>query len=166
MQAEQRRHREFISRIERERQLQLENYSIKLQAVELESASLRDEVSRLREQLEKVRVEKSLLENSLDEARREAESAHELERQALSRSNEANHMLEAAREELASRVEDQQKMEELIQEISHLRARNKSMCSILIALILRGSFWPFSMLRKLKVSFEIFNVFNLKCIHF
>lgn len=126
MQAEQRRHREFACRLERERQLQIENYSIKLQAVELESASLRDEVSRLREQLDKVRAEKNRLENSLDDARREAESAHELERQALSRSNEANHMLEAAREELASRVEDQQKLEELIQEVSHLRARNKS----------------------------------------
>ena len=126
MQTEQRRHREFACRLERERQLQLENYSIKLQAVELENTSLRDEVSRLRDQLEKLKVENSRLASSLDDSRREAEAAHELERQALSRSNEASHMLEVAREELAARVEDQQKLEELVQEVSLLRARNKS----------------------------------------
>lgn len=94
--------------------------------MELESASLRDEVSRLREQLEKVRVEKGQLENTLDDARRETETARELGRQAVSRSNEANHMLEVAREELAAHVDEQQKLDQLIQEISHLRARNKS----------------------------------------
>lgn len=94
--------------------------------MELESASLRDEVSRLREQLEKVRLEKGQLENSLDDARRDAETAQELGRQALSRSNEANHMLEVAREELAAHVDEQQKLDELMQEISHLRDRNKS----------------------------------------
>lgn len=95
--------------------------------MELESASLRDEVSRLRDQLEKVRLEKGQLENSLDDARRDAEAAQELVRQAVSRSNEAKQMLEVAREELAAHVDEQQKLDALMQEISHLRSRNKSM---------------------------------------
>ncbi|XP_043463112.1 rab11 family-interacting protein 4A [Leptopilina heterotoma] len=127
LQAEQRRHRDFACRLEREKELQLENCSIKLQAMELESASLRDEVSRLREQLEKVRQEKGQLENSLDDARRDAEAAQELVRQAVSRSNEAKQMLEVAREELAAHVDEQQKLDALMQEISHLRTRNKSL---------------------------------------
>ena len=112
--------------MERERQLQLENYAIKLQATELESSSLRDEVARLREQLERARADKIRLEDAREEARREAEIAREAERQALSRANEAHGLLEVAREELAARAEDQQRLEELMQQVSRLRARNKS----------------------------------------
>ncbi|KZC12144.1 PREDICTED: rab11 family-interacting protein 4A [Dufourea novaeangliae] len=127
LQAEQRRHREWASRLERERQLQLENYAIKLQAIELEGSSLRDEIGRLREQLEKVRAEKSRLENDLDESRREADISRESERQAISRANETHYQLEDAREELSMRVEDQQRIDELLQQVAQLRARNKSL---------------------------------------
>ncbi|XP_043261554.1 rab11 family-interacting protein 4A [Colletes gigas] len=127
LQAEQRRHREWASRLERERQLQLENYAIKLQAIELEGTSLREEIVRLREQLEKVKTEKSRLENDLEEVRREVEIAHENERQATSRANEVHHLLETAREELSTRVEDQQRIDELMQQVAQLQARNKSL---------------------------------------
>ncbi|KOC60155.1 Rab11 family-interacting protein 4A [Habropoda laboriosa] len=127
LQAEQRRHREWVSRLERERQLQLENYAIKLQAIEVEGTNLRDEIGRLREQLEKVRAEKSRLENDLEEARREVETVREGERQAISRANETHYQLEAAREELSMRVEDQQRIEELMQQVAQLRAHNKSL---------------------------------------
>ncbi|CAK9833357.1 Rab11 family-interacting protein 4A [Anthophora retusa] len=127
LQAEQRRHREWVSRLERERQLQLENYAIKLQAIEVEGSNLRDEIGRLREQLEKVRAEKSRLENNLEEMRREIETIREGERQAISRANETHYQLEAAREELSMRVEDQQRIEELMQQVAQLRARNKSL---------------------------------------
>ncbi|XP_012283158.1 rab11 family-interacting protein 4 isoform X2 [Orussus abietinus] len=127
LQAEQRRHREWVSRLERERQLQLENYAIKLQAVETESSSLRDEVTRLREQLERVRADKSRLEGNLEELRTEIDIVRESERQAISRANEAYSLFEEAKEELAARVEDRQRIDELVQQVARLRARNKSL---------------------------------------
>ncbi|XP_043523322.1 rab11 family-interacting protein 4-like isoform X3 [Frieseomelitta varia] len=127
LQAEQRRHRDWASRLERERQLQLENYAIKLQAIELEGTSLRDEIGRLREQLEKAKAEKSRLENDLEEAKREIDTVRESERQTISRANETHYQLEAIREELSMKVENQQKIEELMQEVAELRACNKSL---------------------------------------
>ncbi|KAK2589200.1 hypothetical protein KPH14_002010 [Odynerus spinipes] len=127
LQAEQRRHREWASRLERERQLQLENYAIKLQAIELEGSSLKDEIGRLREQLERIKNDKARLETELEDAKREASAARDSERQAIARSNEANHMLQAAKEELIIRVENQQRLEELEEQVAHLQARNKSL---------------------------------------
>lgn len=127
LQAEQRRYRDWASRLERERQLQLENYTIKLQAIESEGTNLREEIGRLREQLEKVKAEKSRLENDLEDTRRELDSARESERQAISRANEAQYELEAAREELSIRVGDQRRIEELMQQVVELRNRNKSL---------------------------------------
>lgn len=107
--------------------MQLENYAIKLQATEVEGTNLRDEMARLREQYDKVKAEKSRLENDLEEARREIDTIRESERQAISRANEADYRLEAVREELSMKIEDQQKIEELMQQVAQLRARNKSM---------------------------------------
>ncbi|XP_070167019.1 rab11 family-interacting protein 4 isoform X2 [Polyergus mexicanus] len=127
LQTEQRRHREWASRLERERQLQLENYAIKLQAAEVDSSSLRDEIARVREQLERARGDKTRLENDLRDARREADAARESERHAISRANEAHHQLDVMREELSLRSEDQQRLEELVQQVVQLQARNKSL---------------------------------------
>ncbi|KYN34088.1 Rab11 family-interacting protein 4A [Trachymyrmex septentrionalis] len=127
LQTEQRRHREWACRMERERQLQLENYDIKLQAAELDNSSLREEIARIREQLETARTDKAQLENDLREARREADAARESERHAISRANEAHHMLDVMREELSLRNEDQQRLEELVQQVVQLQARNKSL---------------------------------------
>ncbi|EGI66740.1 Rab11 family-interacting protein 4, partial [Acromyrmex echinatior] len=128
LQAEQRRHREWACRLERERQLQLENCDIKLQAAELDNTSLREEIARIREQLETARTDKAQLENDLREARREADAARESERHAISRANEAHHMLDVMREEeLSLRNEDQQRLEELVQQVVQLQARNKSL---------------------------------------
>lgn len=107
--------------------MQLENYGIKLQAAELDSSSLRDEIARVREQLERARADKIRLENDLRDARREADAARESERHAISRANEAHHQLDAMREELSLRSEDQQRLEELVQQVVQLQARNKSM---------------------------------------
>ncbi|KAG7202429.1 hypothetical protein KM043_018738 [Ampulex compressa] len=127
LQTEKRRHREWTCRLERERQLQLENHTIKLQASEMESSSLRDEIGRLREQLERVKAERSRFENDLEKAKREAEAARESERQALSRANEAHHQLEVVSEELSMRLEQQQRLDELEEQVAELRARNKSL---------------------------------------
>jgi len=64
---EQRRSRELIQRLERERQLEVENYSIRLQAAEREGKGLGDEVSSLRATVEKVRAEKAGVEEQLAE---------------------------------------------------------------------------------------------------
>lgn len=112
--------------MEREYQLQLENCNIKLQAAELDSSSLREEIVRVREQLERARTDKTRLENDLREARREADAARESERHAISRANEAHHMLDVMREELSLRSENQQRLEELVQQVAELQARNKS----------------------------------------
>lgn len=80
----------------------------------------------MREQLERARADKTRLENDLREARREADAARESERHAISRANEAHHMLDAMREELSLRSEDQQRLEELVQQVAQLQARNKS----------------------------------------
>jgi len=64
---EQRRSRELMQRLERERQLEVENYSIRLQAAEREGKGLGDEVSSLRATVEKVRAEKAGVEEQLAE---------------------------------------------------------------------------------------------------
>ncbi|XP_046624880.1 rab11 family-interacting protein 4 isoform X4 [Neodiprion virginianus] len=127
LQAEQRRHREWAGRLERERQLQLENYAIRLQAAEVESTNLRDEAARLREQLEKARADRAALQEAVEDARRESQEAQEAERKAIAKANEAQSLMQAAREELVARTEDQHRLEELVQEVTRLRARNKSL---------------------------------------
>ncbi|XP_066592576.1 rab11 family-interacting protein 4B-like [Prorops nasuta] len=127
LQAEQRRHREWASRLEREKQLQLENYAIKLQAVELESNNLREEIVRLREQLEKTKTEKAHFENLLADSKREAQIAHENERLAVSRANAAHNLLEAAKDEMSLRIEEQQKIEQLQNRLMELEVHNKSL---------------------------------------
>ncbi|XP_039285015.1 rab11 family-interacting protein 3-like isoform X2 [Nilaparvata lugens] len=65
---EERRHRELVARVDREKQLQVENCAIRLQTLELENNSLRDETGRWRNQLEKMRLDKSRVEDQLIEA--------------------------------------------------------------------------------------------------
>lgn len=130
MQVEQRRHREWACRLEREKQLQLENCSIKMQTIELECSSLRDQVARLREQLDSAREDRSRLDGLVEDLRREIRDVREAERQALLRCNEARVLLDAARDELSTRNDDRLKLEELEQEVSQLRSRNKRESSI------------------------------------
>nr|CAD7590995.1 unnamed protein product [Timema genevievae] len=68
LEEEQRRNRELMVRVEREKQLQIENCNIRLQTLELEGASMRDETSRLRSQVERLRYEKAMVEEKLGEA--------------------------------------------------------------------------------------------------
>lgn len=104
----------------------------------MEGTSLRDEIGRLREQLEKAKAEKSRLENDLEEAKREIDTVRESERQAISRANETHYQLEAIREELSMKVENQQKIEELMQEVAELRTRNKSKFQSISFVILKN----------------------------
>lgn len=65
---EQRRNRELIVRVEREKQLEIENCTIKLQSVEREVELTREECARLRAQTERLRGERSALQQRLCEA--------------------------------------------------------------------------------------------------
>jgi len=67
LEEEQRRSREMLQRVEREKQLEVENYSIRLQAAEKENRDMRDEVASLRAQVEKMRGEKAAVEEQLEE---------------------------------------------------------------------------------------------------
>jgi len=64
---EQRRNREMIQRIEREKQLEIENYTIRLQGLEKDQRLLTEEVTSLKGQLDKVKVEKQIVEEQLSE---------------------------------------------------------------------------------------------------
>ncbi|XP_023704902.1 rab11 family-interacting protein 4A isoform X2 [Cryptotermes secundus] len=115
LQEEQKRHRELMVRIEREKQLQVENCTIRLQTLELEGASLREECTRLRSQVERLRAEK--------------QASEELR-------GEEQVMLAALREELQTlrdierRTKDERRVnaqfvEELNSEIDRLKAERK-----------------------------------------
>ncbi|RZF37565.1 hypothetical protein LSTR_LSTR015086 [Laodelphax striatellus] len=105
---EERRHRELVARVDREKQLQVENCAIRLQTLELENNSLRDETGRWRNQLEKMRVDKSRVEDQLIEAestvtslREELASAREQERKMRDQAAASQMLVE----ELSSEVE-------------------------------------------------------------
>ncbi|XP_069186725.1 rab11 family-interacting protein 4B isoform X2 [Procambarus clarkii] len=65
---EQRRNRELITRIEREKQLTIENYTIKLSSLEKEKNTIDDECKRLKAQADKLQKEKESLEDRVSEA--------------------------------------------------------------------------------------------------
>ena len=65
---EQRRNRELMQRLEREKALELENYAIKLQSAEREGASNQRDLTALRLQVDRLKTEKGQLEQELFEA--------------------------------------------------------------------------------------------------
>ncbi|KAK0091812.1 hypothetical protein PV326_002670 [Microctonus aethiopoides] len=127
LQAEQRRHKELITRLDREKQLELENYAIKLQSIEHECSGLKEQVIRFRQQLEAAKEDRNRLENTLDEAKAATNSAREAERQAIIRENETRILLDSAKEELAARARDRLRIEDLLLEVAQLGAKNKSL---------------------------------------
>ena len=64
---EQRRNKDLVQRLEREKQLEIENYTIRLQGMEKEQRVLGEEVACMRSQLEKAREEKGVVEEQLCE---------------------------------------------------------------------------------------------------
>jgi len=66
---EQRRNRDIIQRLEREKQLEIENYSIRLQGLEKDHRLLNEEATLLRQQLDKARTEKLMVDEQLGETK-------------------------------------------------------------------------------------------------
>lgn len=126
-QAEQRRHREWIGRLEREKQLELENYAIKMQGIEVENGGLKEQMTRLRQQLNLAKEERERLASDFEEANLVCEGARQAERSAVLRENELRMMLDHAKEELSVRARDRMRIEELVLEVARLSAKNKSL---------------------------------------
>lgn len=68
-----------MTRVEREKQLQLENSSIRLQAAEVEATNLREEVTRQRIRIEKLETERQQLTDQIMDLRNEILSTKEYE---------------------------------------------------------------------------------------
>lgn len=66
--ADQKRHRELLARVEREALLQDENTKIKFRTIELETNSLRDELQRVQLQHEKQSIELRSTREKLEDA--------------------------------------------------------------------------------------------------
>lgn len=69
MEEEKRRHKDMVNRMDREKHLELENYSIRLHTVEREYLRTSEELNSLRSELEKIRDEKAMEEEQLVEAK-------------------------------------------------------------------------------------------------
>ncbi|XP_065204169.1 rab11 family-interacting protein 4B isoform X5 [Planococcus citri] len=65
---EEKRHRELVARVDREKQLQVENCAIRLQTLELANTNLKEETSRYKNELELQRKEKERLKDHLEES--------------------------------------------------------------------------------------------------
>lgn len=97
---EQKRYRELLARVEREAELKNENCQIRIQTIETEASTLRDEIHRLRTQCDKQSAELALNEDKLDSSRFNLSVAQEnllearsLEKRYLSEKNQSEQMI-------------------------------------------------------------------------
>ncbi|KAK9887646.1 hypothetical protein WA026_023725 [Henosepilachna vigintioctopunctata] len=143
LQDEQRRTKEILARLEREKQLQLENASIRLQSAETENTNLKEEIARQRIRIEKLETERQNLMDQVQDltneviaAKDQANSCRDQEKRLTKEHNAQNQLIE----ELSLEVErlrtetrtpalpttspDTLRLEELHEEMSALRALN------------------------------------------
>jgi len=122
---EQRRNRELIQRLEREKQLEIENYTIRLQGLEKDHRLISEEVTGLRSQLERARAEKENVEEALSEAQvMLAQEQMEHRSLAQSRAREAE-LWTDEREKSLSLVEEMTKeVEQLKSQKAELTRKN------------------------------------------
>merc|ERR1719232_217848 len=114
---EQRRNRELMQRLEREKALELENYAIKLQSAEREGASNQRDLTALRSQVDRLKTEKGQLEQELFEAQ-QSYSILQKECQGLEDS------FKRTQEQLEyERSDNSRLVEELSKEVDDLRSQ-------------------------------------------
>jgi len=114
---EQRRNRELMQRLEREKALELENYAIKLQSAEREGASNQRDLTALRSQVDRLKTEKGQLEQELLEAQ-QSYSILQKECQGLEDS------FKRTQEQLEyERSDNSRLVEELSKEVDDLRSQ-------------------------------------------
>lgn len=112
---QERRHKELVARVDREKQLQVENCAIRLQTLELENSSLREEANRCKAASDRLRAEASRLEEQLGENESVISSLRD--EIATLRDHERR-----SKETLHS---NQQLIEELSEEIERLRGEQR-----------------------------------------
>ncbi|XP_050300678.1 rab11 family-interacting protein 4B isoform X2 [Anthonomus grandis grandis] len=146
IQDEQRRSKELSQRVEREKQLQLENASIRLQNSEGECEKLKEELTRQRTKIEKLELQKDELNNQVQElnfelqdAKEEVKNARERENRLINEHESQAQLLEELSKEierlkLESRMPalpttslETLRLEELHEEMSQLRAENSTL---------------------------------------
>eukprot|EP00093_Oithona_nana_P000135 00135.XXX_245_1468_1 [CDS] Oithona nana genome sequencing. len=114
---EQRRNRELMQRLEREKALELENYAIKLQSAEREGASNQRDLTALRSTVDRLKTEKGQLEQELFEAQ-QSYSLLQKECQGLEDS------FKRTQEQLEyERSDNSRLVEELSKEVDDLRSQ-------------------------------------------
>jgi len=113
LETERKRNREAIQRLDREKQLEIENYSIRLHTLEKEHGQLEHEALQLRSQAERLKQEKADLEEQLSESRlalTEAESRvvklEEISRREAERADQERHSSAQLIQELSKEVEE------------------------------------------------------------
>ncbi|KAL1518093.1 hypothetical protein ABEB36_001768 [Hypothenemus hampei] len=146
IQDEQRRSKELSQRIEREKQLLLENASIRLQNSESECEKLREEINRQRTKLEKLEKQRDDFSNQVQDLTVELNDVREEVKQQKDRENRLHKTNESQTqllEDLSKEIErlrqenrtpalpttnaDTLRLEELHEEMSKLRAENTSL---------------------------------------
>lgn len=117
---EQRRNRELIVRIEREKQLTVENYTIKLSSIEKEKNTAEEESRRSKSQLDKLQKEKESLEDRVSEAEFTASALHQENAKLVELARREKEEIKVERERSA------QVIEELRCEIERLRTAEET----------------------------------------
>ncbi|XP_042220009.1 rab11 family-interacting protein 3-like isoform X5 [Homarus americanus] len=117
---EQRRNRELITRIEREKELIIENISIKLTSVEKDNTAIDNECKRFKSQVEKLQKDKELLEDWASEAEFSASALHQENSKLAELSRREKEEMKVERERSA------QVIEELRCEIERLRTAEET----------------------------------------
>ncbi|KAF0300389.1 Rab11 family-interacting protein 4 [Amphibalanus amphitrite] len=124
--AEQRRHKELMQRIEREKVLEVENQQIRAQGLEKELRHAEAEASRCQQQLHQALAERaalderlSELQSALESARLETARAAELERRGRQEREQERALQERLMAELAGELQETQRS-------AHLRLKTES----------------------------------------
>ncbi|CAH1398996.1 unnamed protein product [Nezara viridula] len=112
---QERRHKELVARVDREKQLQVENCAIRLQTLELENSTLREEASRCKAASDRLKVETARLEEQLNENEILITSLRE----------EIANLREQERKSRETLQANQQVIEELSDEIERLRSEQR-----------------------------------------
>lgn len=120
---EQRRNKELVQRLEREKQLELENYSIRLQGVERDKKLLMEEISTMSAQLERSREEKKALEEQLADTQTMLQQEQEQHKDLLE--NRARELEEWGSE----RETSMSLVQEMSKEVEQLRQQKADMSS-------------------------------------
>ncbi|KAK8385102.1 hypothetical protein O3P69_012120 [Scylla paramamosain] len=117
---EQRRNRELLTRVEREKQLTVENFTIKLASLEKDKTALEEELRRTKALLEKLQKEKESLEDRVSEAEFTASALHQENAKMVEQGRRRDDEGKVERERSA------QVIEELRCEIERLRAAEEA----------------------------------------